>query len=68
MGERDQTTLFRPDFNRAVRVEVARSGVTGDAGALVLRALAERLGFPAAFRGFLDHRRACLVTHPWWSW
>lgn len=64
MGEQVQSTLFRPEFNRAVRVEVARSGVTGDAGALVLRALAERLGFPVAFRGLLDHRKATLVTHP----
>ena len=64
MGERTQGTLFRPEFNHAVRVEAARSGVTSDAGAILLREVAERLGLPAAFRGLLDHRRQYLVTHP----
>ncbi len=35
MGERRQGILFRPEFNRAVRVQASRSVVTGDAGTLV---------------------------------
>jgi len=64
MGEQVQSTLFRPEFNRAVRIEAARSGVTDDAGALVLREVAERLGMPSAFARLLDHRVSHLVTHP----
>lgn len=64
MGEQQQGTLFRPDFNRAVRVEASASVVTGEAGALILREAAERLGFPGAFARVLDHRVQHLVTHP----
>jgi len=64
MGERAEGTLFRPDFNRSVRIEAARSAVTDDAGALLLREVAERLGVPEALGRLLDHRRASLVTHP----
>ena len=64
MGERAEGTLFRPDFNRSVRVEASRSSVTDDAGALLLRELAERLGLPAALGQLLDHRNAERVTHP----
>jgi len=64
MGEREQGTLFQPEFNRSVRVESARSGVTSDAGVLLLREVAERLGLPAALGALLDHRREHLVTHP----
>lgn len=64
MGERAEGTLFRPDFNRSVRIEVARSAVTDDAGALLLREVAERLGVPQALGRLLDHRKASLITHP----
>jgi hypothetical protein len=64
MGERDDGTLFRPDFNRAVRVQASSSVVTGDAGALVLREVADRLGYSEAFARVLDHRAQHLVTHP----
>lgn len=64
MGERVEGTLFRPDFNRSVRIEAAGSAVTDDAGALLLREVAERLGVPAALRSLLDHRKASLITHP----
>jgi hypothetical protein len=64
MGEQRQGTLFRPEFNRAVRVQVSPSVVTGDAGTLVLREVADRLGFGEAFRRVLDHRVQHLVTHP----
>lgn len=64
MGERNQGTLFRPDFNRAVRVQASSSVVTGDAGALVVREVADRLGYAEAFARVLDHRAQHLVTHP----
>lgn len=64
MGEHQQGILFRPEFNRAVRVQASASVVTGDAGALVLREVADRLGFPEAFARVLDHRVQHLVTHP----
>ncbi len=64
MGEQQQGTLFRPDFNRAVRVQASTSVVTGDAGALVLREVADRLGYREAFGRVLDHRVQHLVTHP----
>ena len=64
MGERVKGTLFRPEFNRSVRIEVARSAMTEDAGALLLREVAVRLGVPEALGRLLDHRKANLVTHP----
>lgn len=64
MGEPEQRTLFRPEFNRAVRVEVARSAVTDDAGALLLRELAGQLGYDRIAESLLDHRAQHLVTHP----
>lgn len=64
MGEAQQGILFRPGFNRAVRVQASSSAVTGDAGALVVREIADRLGYPAALAGLLDHRARHLVTHP----
>jgi hypothetical protein len=64
MGERAEGTLFRPEFNRAVRVEAARSAVTDDAGALLLREVAEQLGYDELAASLLDHRAQHLVTHP----
>lgn len=64
MGERADGTLFRPEFNRAVRVEAAPSAMTEDAGAILLRTVADRLGLPGALARVLDHRVKHLVTHP----
>lgn len=64
MGELVEGTLFRLNFNRAVRVEAARSGVTEDAGALLLREMGVRLGYVALAESLLDHRAQWLVTHP----
>lgn len=64
MGERDERTLFRPEFNRSVRVEAARSAVTDDAGALLLREVAEFYGYDKVAASLLDHRVPHLVTHP----
>ncbi len=64
MGERAEGTLFRPEFNRSVRVEAAPSALTEDAGAILLRTVADRLGLPGALARVLDHRVKHLVTHP----
>lgn len=64
MGEQRQGTLFRPDFNRAVRVEASSTAITGDAGALIVREMAERLGYAGLWRRLLDHRVRHQVTHP----
>lgn len=63
MGE-EQATLFALDFNRSVRVEARPERLTADAGAVLLRALLERVGFPALVRRHLcDRREAARVTH-----
>jgi hypothetical protein len=63
MGER-QGTLFRLDFNGSVRVEARPERLTSDAGAVLLRSLLDRLGFPALVRRHLhDLRDAARVRH-----
>ena len=63
MGE-EQGTLFRLDFNRSLRVEARRERLTSDAGAVLLRELLERLGFPALVRRHLqDLRDRVRITH-----
>ncbi len=63
MGE-EQGTLFRLDFNRSVRVEARPERLTSDAGAVLLRSLLGRLGFPALVRRHLqDLRNAGRVRH-----
>lgn len=64
MGEQVNSTLFRPDFNKAVRVDASRTALTADAGAILLREVADRLGLPAALSRVVDHRRQDLITHP----
>lgn len=63
MGE-FQCSLFRPDFNRSIRVEARRDRLSSDAGVLLLRELMDRLAFPALFRRHLrDPRDPARVTH-----
>jgi hypothetical protein len=63
MGE-FQGNLFQPDFNRSIRVEARRERLSSDAGALLLRELMDRLGFPGLFRRHLrDPRDPSRVTH-----
>lgn len=64
MGETRQGIIFRPLFNRAVRIQEATSDITGDAGAFLVRQAADDIGVPAALATLLDHRRAHSITHP----
>lgn len=59
-----QNSLFRPTFNRAVRVEASATPLTEDAGALLLREVADKLGLPRLVSTLLDHRVPERVTHP----
>jgi len=50
MGEA-QDTLFEPEFNRAVKVEVAEQRITSHAGAVLLREVDHRLGLVESLAG-----------------
>ena len=63
MGEA-KDSVSRPEFNRAVSVEEAAESLTEDAGALMLREVADKLGVRGLFGSLLDHRVQHLVTHP----
>jgi hypothetical protein len=64
MGD-TQCSLFQPEFNRSIRVEARRERLSADAGALLLRELMDRLGYPALFRKHLrDPRDSFRVKHP----
>ncbi len=63
MGE-FQCSLFQPDFNRSIQVEARSERLSADAGALLLRELMDRLGYPALFRKHLrDPRDGARVRH-----
>lgn len=64
MGE-VQGRLFSLDFNRSVRIEARPEHLSGDAGAILLRELTDRLGLPVLVRMHLhDPRDPDRVTHP----
>ena len=63
MGEA-KDSVFRPEFNGAVSVEEAAESLTEDAGALMLREVADKLGVRGLLGNLLDHRVQHLVTHP----
>jgi hypothetical protein len=64
MGE-VQGTLFRPDFNRSIRVESRSERLSGDAGTLLLRELAEVMGYRRLLHEVLtDKRDADRIRHP----
>jgi hypothetical protein len=64
MGEQQQGSLFRPDFNGAVRVEASRAALSEDGGVLVLRDVAQRLGLDDAVRKHIvDRRDISQITH-----
>jgi hypothetical protein len=64
MGEQQQGTLFRPEFNRATRIQASEAALTEDAGSLVLRQVADRLGLDDAVAEHLyDRRDVARVTH-----
>lgn len=64
MGE-FQGTLFSLEHNRSIRVEARGERLSADAGALLMRELADRLGYTRAFeRHLIDVRSADRVKHP----
>lgn len=64
MGEQQQGTLFRPEFNRAVRIEASEAALSEDAGVIVLRHVSERLGLDEAVaRHLVDPRSAAHVSY-----
>jgi hypothetical protein len=64
MGD-SQGTLFSLEYNRSIHIEARPERVSGDAGALVLRELMDRLGYPELFaRHLRDGRDPARVTHP----
>src|ERR1700745_4256046 len=64
MGE-SQGTLFPLEFNRSIRLEARPELVSGESGALLMRELMDRLGYPRLFaRHLRDPRDASRVTHP----
>ena len=64
MGE-SQGTLFPLEFNRSIRLETRPELVSGESGALLMRELMDRLGYPRLFARYLrDPRDPARVTHP----
>ncbi|MBL7008278.1 MAG: transposase [Planctomycetes bacterium] len=62
VGE-SQLTPFRFSFNRSVRLEDRDERLSSDAGALLVRELAEGLDLPALFAGLRDPRRKSQCRH-----
>jgi hypothetical protein len=64
MGD-SQGTLFPLEFNRSIRLEARPERVSGDSGALLMRELTDRLGYPRLFERHLrDPRDPARVRHP----
>ena len=64
MGEQQQGTLFRPEFNRAVRIEASEAALSEDAGVIALRHVSERLGLDEAVgKHLVDQRSVPHVTY-----
>jgi hypothetical protein len=63
MGE--ELSLFRADFNGSLRIETREERITGDAGAILLREVIERLGLGEWLEQQIhDPRNPALITHP----
>lgn len=57
--------VIRPTFNGAIRVEARQERLTGDAGAILLRELMDRIGLiDWLCDRMLDPRDPALITHP----
>jgi hypothetical protein len=64
MGD-SQDTLFPLEFNRSIHLEARPECVSGESGALLMRELMDRLGYPALFeRHLCDPRDSARVKHP----
>jgi len=58
-------SLFSPQFNRSIQIEVRPEQISSDAGGLVLREVDERLGItPWLTRRLRDPRSSSSVLHP----
>jgi hypothetical protein len=63
MGE--DVTPFRAEFNGSLRIESRAERLTSEAGAVILRQVAERLGIvPWMVKRLHDPRDRRLITHP----
>lgn len=64
MGE-SQGNLFPLEFNRSIHLAARPECVSGESGALLMRELMDRLGYPELFaRHLRDPRDAARVKHP----
>ena len=64
MGE-ESLALFRPDFNRSIRIESRAERLTAESGSIVLREVLERLGIVDwLVERLIDRRDLELITHP----
>ena len=63
MGE--ELTLFRPEFNKSIRIESRPERLTAESGAIVLRDVMERLRLGEWLEErLLDRRNPDRITHP----
>ena len=61
----EKLTLFRPTFNRSIRIEARPERLTTDPGAVLLREIMERLGIVSWLaKRITDPRHPELVIHP----
>jgi hypothetical protein len=64
MGD-SQGTLFPLEYNRSIHIEARPERMSSEAGALLLREVLDRLGYPRLFERHLhDPRDPARVTHP----
>lgn len=64
VGEQQQSILFRPKFNRSIEVRASEAALSEDAGVLVLREVAGRMGLDDVVGQHLSDRRSVPhVTH-----
>jgi hypothetical protein len=63
MGE-DRDIVFQAGFNGSVKIEVSPVPLTQDAGAILVREVAEKLDFTIGLKDIVDSRMASRVTHP----
>jgi hypothetical protein len=64
MGD-SQGNLFSLEFNRSIHLEARPECVSGESGSLLMRELADRLGYPELLaRHLRDLRDVARVTHP----
>jgi hypothetical protein len=64
MGERPDRSVFRPEFNRSLRVQTAPADRTDELGALALRQTAEQIGLLSVLSELYDPRDPQRITYP----